>query len=55
MGLPVGAAEIAPTVVTPDDVVGHLTEVGHTALGEDGDIGTGEVRRILAMAGVAGG
>jgi NADP-dependent alcohol dehydrogenase len=51
MGLPVGASEIAPITISADDVVHHLEQAGQTALGESKDIGTPEVRQILAMAG----
>jgi NADP-dependent alcohol dehydrogenase len=48
MGLPVSTREVA--AVSADEVVGHLEKVGHTALGEGGDIGANEVREILRMS-----
>lgn len=50
MGCPVRFSEIAPIKVVTDDVVHHLEEAGHTALGEGKDIGVAQVRDILARA-----
>lgn len=53
MGLPVGTRDIEPVKIVADDVIDHLERAGHTALGEQKDIGVREVRRILAMAAAA--
>ncbi len=50
MGCPVRFSEIAPIRVEPDDIVRHLEQAGHTALGERQDIGARQVREILALA-----
>lgn len=50
MGCPVRFSEIAPTAVITADIVHHLEQAGHTALGEKQDIGISQVRDILAMA-----
>lgn len=50
MGCPVRFSEIAPIRIVPDDIVRHLEQAGHTALGERQDIGARQVREILALA-----
>jgi NADP-dependent alcohol dehydrogenase len=50
MGCPVRFKEITPISVATDDIVHHLEEAGHTALGETGDIGIPRVRAILELA-----
>lgn len=50
MGLPVGAGDVAPITIVPDDVISHLEQAGQTSLGEAKDIGPKEVRKILEMA-----
>jgi NADP-dependent alcohol dehydrogenase len=50
MGCPVRFSEIAPLKVAPEDIVHHLEEAGHIALGEQQDIGIPQVREILRLA-----
>lgn len=50
MGLPVTTGELAPVVVSADDVVEHIAALGQMPLGEGRDIGPGEVREILKLA-----
>ncbi len=49
MGCPIRAADIGLNVDI-DAILTHLAEVGHTALGEAGDIRAGDVRIILENA-----
>lgn len=50
MGCPVRFSELTSTQATPDAIVHHLEQVGHTALGENGDITPADVREILNRA-----
>ena len=49
MGCPVRASDIGLTI-DADGIVEHLNHVGHTALGENKDIGAAEVRAVLSQA-----
>src|SRR5690606_5938177 len=50
MGMPINASQVAPILISADDIVSHLARAGQPVLGEASDIDGTAVRQIIAGA-----